>query len=279
MKLGVLLAGRRPEDIAKRFEQASEAGFFLCQLNLYQTGLTRAELLSIADASLEFGVRPAAVGCYVNPMRPDDAGFNGASRSDLDFVLQSLDLIGARRIVLWSGTHAEGLYDEHDDNRSEDSLNALRVFLTDVVRTTRARHYFLTLEPWRTHVLNHEERIVMFHASLAPDVGERVRYVLDACDLLDETRYPARNSVAQRICARVGPLTGVVHLRDIIMPPDGEESLPAPGQGTLDYPEYVKAGLAHTRPDAPVIARNIPVQEYAEVRDYLLRMDDKWELA
>jgi hypothetical protein len=63
VKLGINLAGRRPDDIAKRLEQARDAGFSLCQLNLHQTGFTRADLVSIADALLEHGVRPVSIGC------------------------------------------------------------------------------------------------------------------------------------------------------------------------------------------------------------------------
>ena len=72
MKLGMLLAGRRPDRYCKKLEQAREGGFSLCQLNFLQTGLARPDLVNIVDRMLEFGVRPIAVGCYVNPMRPDD---------------------------------------------------------------------------------------------------------------------------------------------------------------------------------------------------------------
>src|SRR5205085_1340300 len=78
--------------------QAREARFSLCQLNIVQTGITRADMIAIADAMLDQGVRPAAIGCYVNPLRPDDPTFMGTSRADLDVVLHSLDLIGARRV-------------------------------------------------------------------------------------------------------------------------------------------------------------------------------------
>src|SRR5438876_3045511 len=114
MKLGLLLAGRRPEDIAQRLNQAREAGFSLCQLNLHQTGFTRGELVTIADLMLEYGIRPVAIGCYVNPLRPSDSSLMGTSREDLQLLLNSLDLIGARRIVFWSGTHADHLYGEDD---------------------------------------------------------------------------------------------------------------------------------------------------------------------
>lgn len=279
MKLGVLVAGRRPDDIVQRMDQAREAGFSLCQLNLMQSGFNRNDLVAIADSMLEYGVRPLAIGCYVNPMRPDDSSLMGANRADLDTLLHTLDIIGARRVVLWSGTHADALFDEHTENSAESSLGGLREFLTDIVRNTRARHYSLVVEPWKTHVLSSAEKVTDFHASLPPAVAERVRYVLDATNLITAEQYAERDLHVSAACEAVGRMGGVVHLKDIIMPPDGDDSLAGPGQGRLDYPAYVAAILKNAPPDAPAIVKNVPPSEFGSVRDYLLRLSDRWELA
>ena len=277
MKLGILLAGKRPEDIAKRLEQARAAGFSLCQLNFMQSGFTRTDLLSVADSLLEYGIRPAAVGCYINPLRPDDT-FMGVSRADLELILHSLDIIGARKIVLWSGTNASTVYEDHPANTSKDSVHLLHSFITDIVRTTRARHYFLVIEGFKYHVLRDEQSVVNFQQSLAPDVAERVRFVLDAPNFMTPERYENKDAVAERICRMVGPLAGVVHLKDCVMPPDGDECLAAPGQGTLDYSAYINAIMQNTPRDAPAIVKNVPSPEYSASRDHLLQMSNKWEL-
>src|SRR5579862_6485924 len=67
MKLGILLASRRLEEIPDRQKQAREAGFTLCQVNLHQAGLTRNDLVTL-DQFVDHHVRPAAIGCYVNPL-------------------------------------------------------------------------------------------------------------------------------------------------------------------------------------------------------------------
>ncbi len=278
MKLGVLLAGRRPEDIAKRLEQAREAGFSVCQLNLMQTGVTRADMLAVADSMLEYGIRPAAIGCYLNPIKPADPDYMGVIRADLEVILQSLDILGARRIVMWSGTHAEGLFDEDPGNQMPSSLNQLSGFLADVVRTTKARRYLLVLEPWKTHILNHERVIARFHEALEPAVAEKVRYVLDAPNLLTADRYQDKDKAVLSIARTVGPLAGLVHLKDCVMPPDGDESLAAPGEGKLDYPAYIAAIQRFSPPDVAAIIKNVPPEGFADARDYFLKMDAKWEL-
>ena len=278
MKRGDLLAGRRPEEFATRLQQARDAGFFLCQLNLCQSGFTRADLVQIADTAVDIGVRPAAVGCHLNPMTPHQARPMGGTRADLDTLLHSLDILGARRIVFWSGTHSPSLYEEHADNAKRESVDTLHDFLTDVVNTTRARHYFLCIEPWHTHVLPDEDAIVRFHGTLDPHVQERVRYVLDVPSLMTASRYADCPGTVKRICEKLGPLAGVVHLRDVVMPPDGETALPGPCQGKLDYPAYLDAILANVGPDVPAIVRNISIDEFGEVRDRLLQLNHRWEL-
>ncbi|HXG22987.1 MAG TPA: TIM barrel protein [Chthonomonadales bacterium] len=279
MKLGVLLAGRRPQDIAERLAQSREAGFSLCQLNFLETGFTRADLIATADSMLEYGIRALAVGCYVNPLRPDEPSTMGTTRADLDLLLRSLDIIGARRVVFWSGTHAEALYDEHPENATEESLEKLRQFVLEVARSCSARTYYLVIEPWHTHVLNSENRIADFHASLPQEVSAHVRYVLDVPNLLTPERYLERDKHMRTICRTIGRAAGVVHLKDCVMPPDGEPAFPGPGLGKLNYAEYLKAIFEYAAPDAPAILRNIPASQFAAARDYLLRMSDKWELA
>ncbi|MGC8667927.1 MAG: sugar phosphate isomerase/epimerase family protein [Chthonomonadales bacterium] len=279
MKLGVLIAGKRADDLGRQLDAIRNAGYFLCQLNLMQTGATRTDLLAIADALLEYGVRPVAIGCYVNPMRPDEPSFMGVGRDDLDVVLHSLDLLGARRVVFWSGTHADTLFDDHPDNLQVHSLDMLRDFLDDLVASTRARRYELVIEPYKTHILRTARAIVEFHNSLPPATAERVQYVLDAPNLITAQDYSHRDDVAEDICRTLGPYAGVAHLKDCIMPPDGEEALLGPGQGRLDYPRYVQAILQNVADEVPAIVKGAAPAELANVRDFLLRLTDRWELA
>lgn len=278
MKLGVLLAARSVDEADKRLAQAREAGFSLCQLDLKKGGCTRSDLLAIADRMLEHGVRPVAVGCHVNPLRPDDPGPIGVSRDDLVHLLQQMDIIGARRIVFSSGTYAESPFDAHPDNRSDEALDALVDFVRGVVAATKARHYHLVIEPWFGHVLYNEDRIIAFHERLEPAVSEHVRYVIDACSLIGPDRYPKRDTETRRALRAVGRAAGVVHLRDCIMPPDGEADLTAPGQGKLDYGAYVASLMEYVPDDTPAVIRNLTPEEFGQVRDYLLRLADGWQL-
>lgn len=274
-----MIAGKRPDDIRKRLEAAREAGFSLCQLNLLQTGFTRADLAAITDMMDELSIRPLAIGCYCNPIRPEDPGLMGAARSDLELLLLSMDMIGARRLVLWSGTHGHTAFEECEMNASQESMSSLNRFITDIVRSTRARRYELIIEPFPMHTLGTVERIEQFHIGLDPIIRDKVRYVVDAPAMITEETYPERDKQARSICRAIGEAAGVFHLRDIIMPPDGEKAFPPPGEGTLDYPAYLEAIFRYAPPETPAILRNVPPDQYAVARDYLLRQSDRWELA
>lgn len=278
MRLGVLLAARSLEEADTRLSQAREAGFSLCQMNLQKGGCSRVELVTLADHMLEHGVRPVAIGCYVNPIRPDAAGPLGVSREDLIQLLHYLDIIGARRVVFSSGTFSDTPFDPHPDNTSEDALAMLAEFVSDVVAQTRARRYQLVIEPWYGHVLYNEDRVIAFHQLLDPAVSEHVRYVIDACSMIGPERYAERDKAARHILRAIGKAAGVVHLRDCIMPPDGETDLVPPGQGTLDYAAYVSALQECVPEDTPAVIRNLPPDEFAQSRDYLLRLSDDWQL-
>lgn len=223
-------------------------------------------------------MRPVALGCYVNPLRPDVPGPLGCTREGLHQLLHNLDIIGARKVVLFSGSYADTLYDAHPDNASDEALRQLVAFVSDVVGATRARHYQLVLEPWHGHVLSHEDRIITFHEMLAPGVAEHVRYVVDAAALITPERYPERNAAVHRICRAIGPAAGVIHLRDCIMPPDGEAALPGPGQGTLDFSAYIRELKENAPFDAPVVVRNVPPEELKQTREFLMGLADDWQL-
>jgi len=279
VKLGVLLAARSVEEAETRLDQARASGFSLCQLNLQKGGCSRGDLVVLADRMLERGVRPIAIGCYVNPMKPEDPGPLGLCRTDLVHLLQLLDIVGARNVVFSSGTYGDTPYDPHPDNFTDEALNVLVGFVTDLVAETKARRYHLVIEPWHGHVLNSEDRVIAFHERLEPAVSEHVRYVIDAPALIGPDRYSERDRAVRHICRAIGRAAAVVHLRDCIMPPDGDADLTGPGQGKLDFAAYVQALKDYVPDDTPAVVRNIPPEEFAQSRDYLLRLAADWQLA
>lgn len=278
MRLGAVVAIRNLEEADTRLYQLRAAGLAVCQLNLHGVGCQRPTLLTLADKVLEHEARPVAVGCYVNPLQPDTAGPLGATRTDLEHLLHQLDIIGARRVVFFSGSYASTLFDPHPENASDAALDKLAEFVTEICRNTRAGHYQLVIEPWHGHVLSHEDRIVTFHGLLAPAVADHVRYVVDAPTLIGPDRYSERDKVAARICRAIGRAAGVVHLRDIIAPPDGDAGLPGPGEGKLDYKAYVDALKANVHADTPALIRNVPPEELGRACAFLTGLSDTWQL-
>jgi sugar phosphate isomerase/epimerase len=278
MRLAIQLNGKSVDDLVRRLAQAREAGFSLCQINLLYGGVTRADLVKLADAIEDRGVRPVAIGCYINPLRPDEPSPAGVTRSDLEVVLQSLDILGARRVVFWSGTHADGFGETHPDDAKPESLGALRAFVVDVVRSTGARNYLLVLEPWSIHVLSTVERVETFHARLEPSVAEHVRYAVDPATLITPEYHARCDAFAADVCARLGPVAGLARLQDCTFTVDGLVNFGAPGAGALDFAAYVRALMQSCPPDTPAVACNVRSADFAAARDFLLRLSPDWRL-
>lgn len=278
MRLGIQLNGKSSDDLVRRLALARDAGFSLCQLNLLFGGVTRADLLKLADAIEQYGVRPVAIGCYLNPMRPAEASPVGVARPDLDLILQSLDVLGARRVVLLSGTHAHDLGESHPDNEKPESLEALHALVVDIVTNTRARNFSLVIEPWSIHVLSSVDLVEEFHARLEPWIAEHVRYVVDPVPLLTPEYHARCDAFAAAVCARLGGVAGLARLEDCTCTVDGLVGPTAPGAGELDYPKFLEALMAACPPDTPAVACNVRSAEFAEVRDRLLRMSPAWRL-
>lgn len=276
MKLGIYIAGMGAEDLRGKFEQAREAGFSLCMTSLHRTGYSRQDLAAIADDLVELGIRPLALGCFLNPLRPEDASFMGACANDLDTLLQTLDIVGARRIVLCSGTYAESPVEPDERNSSDEGLAVLREFVAGVLARTRARNYQLVFEPNPAHVLSSPKRVLQFHEMLGEMEQRHVRYVLDGAAFVRPEAWEERDGIAQVSCAQLGAVAGIAYLRDAALDAAAGLLNPAPGEGELDFPGYVATLQKHAG-DTGAVIRSVTPDQFADVRDRLLRWGG-WEL-
>ncbi|MCL5283896.1 MAG: sugar phosphate isomerase/epimerase [Armatimonadetes bacterium] len=272
-----MLAARALAGLDSVLDQAHDAGFSLCQINFLWSGFTRNDLAAVANQMADRDMRPVGLGCYWNPMRPDDAGLMGVNQNDLRVLLQNLDVIGARRVVMWSGTYADTLLESDERNAGPECKAQLRDRLAEIVRGVRARHYYLVIEPWHTHVLDTEDACTGFYRTLPPDVAEHVRFVLDPPNLITPARYEKRDEAVSRIVRRMAQIAGVVHLKDCIMPPDGEAALPGPGEGKLNYPAFMNAVHEAVPGDIPAVIEHVAPDSYAIAREFVLRITNFME--
>jgi sugar phosphate isomerase/epimerase len=201
----------------------------------------------------------------------------GASAEDLDTLLHALDIVGARRVVLCSGTYSDSPADPHDRNGTPEALDALHAFVGDVLARTKARNFQLVFEPNPFHVLSSPERAIEFHSRLSDVERTHVRYVLDGASMILASNWEERNMLARAACEQLGEIAGIAYLRDAAIDETAGVVYPAPGEGGLDYPQYASAMVRHAG-GAGAVIRSATPDRFADARDFMLRLG-AWELA
>jgi len=104
MDLGVLVNLYEETDIPAAFREATEAGFGRGQVSSFIHGITADEVRWVARCARDAGFKVDAVGCYINPLRLDDAALHGVDVLDWRTWAENMGMLGVDRIVCWSGT-------------------------------------------------------------------------------------------------------------------------------------------------------------------------------
>ena len=267
MQLGVQVSLRRETDPAAAFAAARAAGFVRGQVTFHQHGISPERVRQTAVAAREAGFHVEAIGCYFNPLRPDDAEIAEANIADWKTVAANMGLMnGAERIVCWSGTLGKTLATPNLLNGEEQTFNNLYIALSGMLEQTRGLPLEIVLEPYTAHVLHDAKSCARFCAQFP---GGEVKVVLDAPNLLSQTDYSHRAERIQTMIPEIAPATGLVHLKDIGLNDQGHRVFVRAGAGTLDYKLYLRA-IVERIPEVPVILESVTnVDEMIAARTFV----------
>lgn len=270
MNLGVMIGAAELSELEPAIQAAVDAGYGTCQINLFQTGWNEARIDQIAALLERFALPAAAIGCYMNPLKPDDPSLMGANLDDLKAVMRHGARLGAKKIVIWSGTYADDLLADHPENQTESALQHIfDLFTEEIIPLTQSGGWQILIEPWHTHALGSEERLLSFILRFPPELRAHLGVVLDAPNLMPPNRYARRDQEVPTIVQSLAPVTGLAHLKDIVYDERGRLDLPAPGKGALDYGGYLNALRSHLPSEIPCIAEHMPPSQFASVKQFL----------
>jgi sugar phosphate isomerase/epimerase len=254
MELGVMVDIDSETNLADAFAEAREAGFSRGQVNVYVNGFTAEDVRLIAVAANDAQFHVDAVGCYMNPLHPDDPSLNSTDLGDWKTLVANMSMMnGVERIVCWSGTLGKAVGSPNLLNQETATFNSAYNAITEMLEQVRGFPIEILLDPYITHVL-HDVSSCLRMAQKFP--GGEVKIVLDAPNLIVKQDFAHRDERAQEIVHHLGPAVGLVHLRDMAPKDDLRRKFAAPGSGTLDYPAYVGAINKYT-PDVPIIVAQV----------------------
>ena len=241
-------------DIPAAFWYATEAGFRRGQVTSFIHGLTGDEVRQMGVAARNAGFQVDAVGCYINPLRLDDASMHGVDGLDWRTLAENMGMMnGCRRIVSWSGTHGKTLTAPNRLNAEEETFNSLYIALSGLRAQVRGLPVQILLEPFIAHVLDNAAACVRL-ARMFP--GGDVQVVLDAPNLLTVRGFAAQKALIPDVVARMAPAVGLVHLKDFALDAAGERLFSPPGHGVLDFGMQLRA-ISQFLPEVPIVIENV----------------------
>lgn len=258
MELGVMVSIGEDTDFDAAFWQARDAGFLRGQVTFQIHGITADEVRRAAVSARDAQFRVDAVGCYLNPLRMDDASLSGVDSMDWRTLAENMSMLnGCERIVCWSGTFGKSLATPNLLNTEDATFNNLFITLSGLLEQVRGLPVQIILEPYTAHVL-HDTASCTRMARKFPD--GRVKVVLDAPNLIPTQQFGQRDALAQEMVSSLTPAIGLVHLKDLALDSEKRRVFPRAGTGALDYAAYLRA-IVRNLPEVPVIL------EHAETLD------------
>lgn len=267
MELGVMVVIRDETDPAEAFERALAAGYSRGQVSFQIRGLTpeKVRLVALASHAARFTVD--AVGCYFNPLRPDDPGLSSVNFADWKTLAENMAMLnGVERIVCWSGTLAKTLGTPNLLNQEESTFNNLFIALSGYFERLRGMPLQILVEPYTAHVI-HDTASCLRLAAKFP--GGEVKVVLDAVNLLTLRELAGSDAGWDDFVRKIAPAVGLVHLKDVSADADGHRVFLPPGKGRIDYGRFLRA-VANSVPAVPIIVEQTQtVEEMREARTSL----------
>jgi len=265
--LGVLVGGESAAGVIAGIGQAVDAGYRTVQLNLTHHHFTEPEIRGIGSAIRQNDLGVAAAGIYCDLLRPESGHFFGTSvERDLVPMIPLCRELGAKCLVAWTGSLAEGLLDEHPQNQAEASRASLRRTLDRLRPLLKDHGVKLLFEPWHTHVLGSAEEMA---AEIHRD-PEAFAAVADLPNFLrGRGEFDRREEILPRLVETLIPIAGLVHLKDIAYSPEGEMQLPGAGKGALDYPEILRM-LSPLWERAPYVIEHVEAPEFSSTGAFVL---------
>jgi sugar phosphate isomerase/epimerase len=267
MDLGVTVSLYEDTDLVQAFSRACEAGFSHGQINFHIHPIEPDHVREAAVVVQRLGFHVDAVGCYFNPLRPDDTTPQLCSLSDWLTIVANMSMLnGVERIVCWSGTLSRSFGAPNLLNQEDEAFSQLFTSMHGLFEQVRGLPVEIILEPYTSHVLHDAASCVRMSQMFS---GGEVRAVLDVSNLISPQDFSSRDSRVGDIVAEIAPAVGLIHLKDVTLDGSNHRIFVAAGRGGLAFGPYLRAISEHVS-EVPVIIEAVnDVDEMRSVREYV----------
>lgn len=219
---------------------------------VFSPGLARQIKMGL-DAG---GVHVSVLGCYINPVHPDEA-VRAEQLALFREHLRFAKYIGADMI----GTETGSFSGVQKTDRSEEVYQLFLEGMRPVVREAEKLGVMVGIEGVTEFTIYSPERMKRFLDDID---SPNVTVIFDPVNLLDHTNYKEQREVMRRSFELFGDCIGVVHLKDFVIE-DGKKQFRLSGDGLLDH-AYLFGLVKQYKPDIDMIIEEAHEEDIDRVR-------------
>jgi sugar phosphate isomerase/epimerase len=222
-----------PEQLA---EKISAKGFHSIQLALTKAipgvpgkpGFLNPGLTGyVKDEFEKKDIRVAVVGCYIDPVNPDENIRKSEIERFREYIRYARNL-GCNVVGTETGRYAG---DDLEKNRSDEAFNIMVESAKTMTAEAEKCGVFACIEGVTVHTIYSPQRMKQLLDAVNSDY---IQVILDPCNYIDETNYMKQDQIMKDAFELFGEKIIAVHCKDFIINDGKKQSVPA-GKGLLNY--------------------------------------------
>lgn len=250
--LGLYCGGETLVKVETWLQAAQTNGFQTVQAAFHWTGYGEGECDQLASLLQKYDLNCPSFGVYSNLLKWEEpmAEFFATNGSDLETAIRCASRIGAKTVVAWAGSQGDFIAPD-PRNQTPESRQQLEDNLQRILPLLQEHQVQLLFEPWREHVVANETETAALCAKHSAALGA----VLDPPNFISPQDWEKRGERVTAIATTLQKYTGLVHLKDMSVTPEGGFELPMFGGGDLG--QEIATAFRPYRHHVPVIAEHV----------------------
>lgn len=215
-------------------------------LNLKAGELNPGLAWEVGQGFLRNGVQIAVLGCYINPIHPDDNTRNGLLEFFKDHIRNAGDM-GCSLVGLETGTpHADNA--PHPDSGHEEHFQALLRSFDQIVEEAEMHGVKVAVEAVAHHTISTPQKM----KRLLDEIQSTNLVVIhDPVNLINAENHADQDRMIEEPFQLYGDRIQIIHAKDFSMEDGVYKQIPA-GFGELDYARLCRI-LAETKPGISIL--------------------------
>lgn len=208
------------------------------------------------------GVHISVLGCYIDPVHPDDAIRQAELNKFAEHMLFA-KFLGADMIGTETGSFAGPRTAE---TRSEAAYQRLLKGFAPLVRRAEKLGVMIGVEAVTVHTLYSPQRMKRFLDDMdSPNLFA----IFDPVNLIDNTNYQRQREMMDEVFSMYGNRIAVLHLKDFVVQ-HGSIHICLAGDGMLDM-AYLSKLVRTKKPGMDIILEEVPEHDWARVHTQVSR--------